>query len=292
MIGRVAAVERRGAHHRRNRLGQGDRGEAASTRAANAGTGRSSSSSARRLQESLLQSELFGHERGAFTGADRAKPGLFEVAHGGTIFLDEIGEVSASTQVKLLRVLDTSTFRHVGGTREITVDVRLLAATNRDLSAMVRQGQFREDLFYRLSTIALRLPPLRERAGDVELLARHFAAQLNERHGGRKELGEPAIEVLERYDWPGNVRELKHVIEAAFLVCDDVEVRPEHLPASVRGRPTSPPADALPTLDQLERDHIRRVLDAVHDHRGQAARVLGISERNLYRKLRDYGWLT
>jgi DNA-binding NtrC family response regulator len=244
------------------------------------------------LQESLLQSELFGHERGAFTGADRAKPGLFEVAHGGTIFLDEIGEVSASTQVKLLRVLDASTFRHVGGTSEITVDVRLLAATNRDLSAMVRLGQFREDLFYRLSTIALHLPPLRERTGDVELLARHFVTQLNERRGGRRELGEAALEVLERHNWPGNVRELKHVIEAALLVCDGTEVRPEHLPASLRGRPDAEPARILPTLDELEREHIRRVLDAVHDHRGQAARILGISERNLYRKLRDYGWLT
>jgi two-component system, NtrC family, response regulator HydG len=243
------------------------------------------------LQESLLQSELFGHERGAFTGADRAKPGLFEVAHGGTIFLDEIGEVSASTQVKLLRVLDASTFRHVGGTSEITIDVRLLAATNRDLSAMVRQGQFREDLFYRLSTIALHLPPLRERPGDIDLLARHFVTQLDERRGGRHELGEAALEVLRRHTWPGNVRELKHVIEAALLVCDGADVRPEHLPASLRGQPAADPAGALPTLDQLEREHIRRVLDAVQDHRAQAARILGISERNLYRKLRDYGWL-
>jgi DNA-binding NtrC family response regulator len=244
------------------------------------------------LQESLLQSELFGHERGAFTGADRAKPGLFEVAHGGTIFLDEIGEVSAATQVKLLRVLDASTFRHVGGTAEIAVDVRLLAATNRDLQAMVRQGQFREDLFYRLSTIALHLPPLRERTGDVALLAGHFVAQLNERHGRRRELDAAALDVLEHHAWPGNVRELKHAIEAALLVCDGDEVRPEHLPASVRRQPESPPAGgALATLDALEREHVRRVLDAVQNHRGQAAKVLGISERNLYRKLRDYGWL-
>ena len=133
------------------------------------------------LQESLLQSELFGHERGAFTGADRAKPGLFEVAHGGTIFLDEIGEVSPATQTKLLRVLDTSTFRHVGSTREIRVDVRILTATNRDISAMVRQGLFRQDLFYRLSTIAVEVPPLRARGNDVELLAQHFTTVLNER---------------------------------------------------------------------------------------------------------------
>ena len=247
------------------------------------------------LQETLLQSELFGHERGAFTGADRAKPGLFEVAHGGTIFLDEIGEVSLATQVKLLRVLDTSTFRHVGGTSEIRVDVRVLAATNRDLGAMVRQGLFREDLFYRLSTISLHVPPLREREGDVELLVRYFVGQLNERFGCRKEVGEAALEVLRRHDWPGNVRELKHVVEAALVVCDGPEVRPEHLPAAVRQTrvpaPAATSAGALPTLEELERDHIRRVLDAVQGHRGQAARTLGISERNLYRKLREYGWL-
>ena len=135
------------------------------------------------MQESLLQSELFGHERGSFTGADRAKPGLFEVANGGTIFLDEIGEVSPATQTKLLRVLDTSVFRHVGGTAEVHVDVRVLAATNRDLQSMVRQGQFREDLYYRMSTISLELPPLRKRGADVELLARHFVALMNERFG-------------------------------------------------------------------------------------------------------------
>jgi DNA-binding NtrC family response regulator len=243
------------------------------------------------LQESLLQSELFGHERGAFTGADRAKPGLFEVAHGGTIFLDEIGEVSAATQVKLLRVLDASTFRHVGGTTEIAVDVRLLAATNRDLFDMVRQGQFREDLFYRLRTVALHLPPLRERAGDVDLLARHFVAQLNERRGCRRELTEAALEALRRHAWPGNVRELKHAIEAALVVCDGVEVRPEHLPTSLRGAPEATPVGSLQTLEALERDHVRRVLDAVKGHRGQAAKILGISERNLYRKLGEYGWL-
>jgi DNA-binding NtrC family response regulator len=250
------------------------------------------------LQETLLQSELFGHERGAFTGADRAKPGLFEVAHGGTIFLDEIGEVSAATQVKLLRVLDTSTFRHVGGTTEIKVDVRVLAATNRDLGAMVRQGLFREDLYYRLSTISLHVPPLREREGDIDLLVRYFVSQLNERFGCRKEVGEAALDVLRRHGWPGNVRELKHVVEAALVVCDGPEVRPEHLPAAVRCAPAGTPVTTgagtgpLQTLDEMERDHIRRALDAVAGHRGQAARALGVSERNLYRKLREYGWLS
>jgi DNA-binding NtrC family response regulator len=243
------------------------------------------------LQESLLQSELFGHERGAFTGADRAKPGLFEVAHGGTIFLDEIGEVSLATQVKLLRVLDTSTFRRVGATSEIKVNVRVLAATNRDLEASVRQGLFREDLFYRLSTIRLRLPSLRERHGDVDLLADHFIARTNERLGSSKRLGAAVRKLLQQHDWPGNVRELFHAIEAAVIVCDGVEILPEHLPASLRSSALrEAPAEAAPiaTLEAMERAHIELALRAMAGHRGQAARLLGISERNLYRKLREY----
>ena len=249
------------------------------------------------LQESLLQSELFGHERGAFTGADRTKPGLFEVAHGGTIFLDEIGEVSQATQVKLLRVLDTSTFRHVGGTAEIRVDVRVLAATNRDLPALVRQGLFREDLFYRLSTIAVEVPALRQRREDVALLANHFVAVLNDRYGVSRRLGERALALLERHDWPGNVRELQHAIEAAMVVCDGEEIQPRHLPRALGAAPPSAPAAeaaaaSMPTLDEVEREHVARALRAADGHRGNAARMLGISERNLYRKLRDYGLLS
>ena len=208
------------------------------------------------LQEGLLQSELFGHERGAFTGADRAKPGLFEVAHGGTIFLDEIGEVSSGTQTKLLRVLDTSTFRHVGGSAEIHVDVRVLAATNRDMAAMVRQGHFREDLFYRLSTITVEIPPLRARAGDIDLLARHFVVVLNERFGSTKQIGAAAMDFLRRHSWPGNVRELLHTIESAMVVCESGEIAPEHLRIP---KPLTP-AKGLATLDELEREHIRAAL--------------------------------
>jgi transcriptional regulator with PAS, ATPase and Fis domain len=249
------------------------------------------------LQESLLQSELFGHERGAFTGAERAKPGLFEVAHGGTIFLDEIGEVSQTTQVKLLRVLDTSTFRHVGGTAEIRVDVRVLAATNRDLPAMVKQGLFREDLFYRLSTIAVEVPALRQRREDVARLARHFVAVLNERYGTERRLGERALALLERHDWPGNVRELQHAVEAAMVVCDGEEILPRHLPRALNGAPPPAPAaeavtGSLPTLEEVERAHVERALRAADGHRGNAAKMLGISERNLYRKLREYGLLS
>jgi transcriptional regulator with PAS, ATPase and Fis domain len=250
------------------------------------------------LQETLLQSELFGHERGAFTGADRAKAGLFEVANGGTIFLDEIGEVSQTTQVKLLRVLDTSTFRHVGGTGEIHVDVRVLAATNRDLPAMVRQGLFREDLYYRLSTITIEIPPLRTRLPDIELLAEHFVGRLNERFGFQKRLSPGASDLLRHHDWPGNVRELLHVIEAAMIVCEEAEIQVEHLPKSIRAAvaASAPQAVAsggpLPTLDALERAHIEAALRATDGHRGGAAKMLGISERNLYRKLREYGLLT
>jgi len=249
------------------------------------------------LQESLLQSELFGHERGAFTGAERAKPGLFEVAHGGTIFLDEIGEISPATQTKLLRVLDTSTFRHVGGTTEIRVDVRILTATNRDIPAMVRQGLFREDLFYRLSTITVEVPPLRARGADVDLLAQQFVTALNERFGSSKQISEEALRLLRRHNWPGNVRELLHVVEAALVLCEGSCVQPEHLPVALRNaKPVAPtnssiPDPSLPTLQEAERTHIRSALEASKGHRGNAAKILGISERNLYRKLREHNLL-
>ena len=250
------------------------------------------------LQESLLQSELFGHERGAFTGAERAKPGLFEVAHGGTIFLDEIGEISPATQTKLLRVLDTSTFRHVGGTKEIRVDVRILTATNRDIPAMVRQGLFREDLFYRLSTITVEVPPLRARGADVDLLAQQFVTMLNERFGSSKQISDEALELLRRHCWPGNVRELLHVVEAALVLCEGRCVLPEHLPVALRdSKPVartrfSTVDSSLPTLQEAERAHIRSALEASKGHRGNAARILGISERNLYRKLREHDLLS
>lgn len=244
------------------------------------------------LQESLLQSELFGHERGAFTGAEKAKPGLFEVAHAGTIFLDEIGEISPAVQVNLLRVLDTGGFRHVGGTGEIRVDVRVLAATNRDLRAMVSKGLFREDLFYRMSTITVEIPPLRKRTDDIELLARHFVAAVNARYGSQKRLGDGAVAALRRHSWPGNVRELLHAVEAAAVVCEGVEIGEHHLPAGVRGagvaRAAEPDGAKMPTLEELELMHIQKALAASGGHRGNAARMLGISERNLYRKLKDY----
>lgn len=250
------------------------------------------------LQENLLQSELFGHERGAFTGADRAKPGLFEVADGGTIFLDEIGEISPTTQTTLLRVLDTSTFRHLGATREIHVDVRVITATNRDIPAMVRKGLFREDLFYRLSTITVEVPPLRARTGDVDLLVQQFAARLNVQFGSNKQFSDEALELLRRHTWPGNVRELLHVVEAALVMCEGSIVLPEHLPCGLRspGSMMRPEPAAFvqqpPSLEAAERAHIIAALKACDRHRGNTAKVLGISERSLYRKLREYGLLS
>jgi DNA-binding NtrC family response regulator len=244
------------------------------------------------LQETLMASELFGYERGAFTGADRSKPGLFEVAHGGTIFLDEIGEVSPAIQTKLLRVLDTSAFRRVGGNAEVHVDVRILAATNRDLRVMVRQGQFREDLYYRMSTIMVEVPPLRSRGADIALLARHFLDVLNERFQCSRRIGDAALEVCRRHSWPGNVRELMHAIESAMVLCEGPEILPEHLPPTIWPGTVATPAasaGAVPTLDELERSHIRRVLETCNGHRENAARILGISERNLYRKIHELG---
>jgi len=249
------------------------------------------------LQESLLQSELFGHERGAFTGAERAKPGLFEVAHGGTIFLDEIGEISPSTQTTLLRVLDTATFRRVGGTKEIHVDVRVLTATNRDIHSMVRQSLFREDLFYRLSTITIEVPPLRARDADVDLLAQQFLAMLNERFGSSKHISSEALQLLRCHAWPGNVRELLHVLEGALVLCEGQCILPEHLPLALRNAKmvakvsASPEDSSLPSLQEAEREHIKAALEASKGHRGNAAKILRISERNLYRKLREHDLL-
>jgi DNA-binding NtrC family response regulator len=219
------------------------------------------------LQDSLLQGELFGDERGAFTGG-RARPGLFEVAHGGTLFLDEIADVSLATQAKLLRVLDTSTFTHVGGTAEIRVDVRIMAATNCDLSAMVRRGLFREDLYYRLRTLTVAVPPLRGRGGDVELLATHFVTLFNQRFGVARRLSPDARTLLRVHPWPGNVRELLHAIEAAMVVCDGAELLPEHFPTLARSATNSPGEVEMPTLRALERRHIAQALVA---SRGRAA---------------------
>jgi len=242
------------------------------------------------LHENLLQSELFGHEKGAYTGAVRLKHGLFEVADRGTIFLDEIGEITPPLQVKLLRVLETGTFRRVGGTVDIKVDVRIIAATNRALETMLKDKSFREDLYYRLNVFSLSIAPLRERREDIPLLVEHFIRGTSITPKRNVRVSPAAMEVLTRYLWPGNVRELENVIERALILCDAGSIEPEHLPLGVRLEPSFRPTEEdgrLVTLEEVERRYIKRVLEECKGHRHKAADILGISERNLYRKLKE-----
>jgi two-component system NtrC family response regulator len=241
------------------------------------------------LNENLLQNELFGHQKGAFTGATALKHGLFEVADTGTLFLDEIGEVSPVLQAKLLRVLETSTFRRLGSTADLRVDVRLVAATNRDLLQMSREGGFREDLFYRLNVFPVVVPPLRERRDDIPLLARHFLRRTNH-PGGEKSLAPEALDLLKSYGWPGNIRELQNMIESAVIIAEGAEIQARDLPVVVRGQAREAGLDFSEdmSLEELERRYIAILLERFGGHRAKVAKVLGISERNLYRKLRAY----
>jgi DNA-binding NtrC family response regulator len=244
------------------------------------------------LHENLLQSELFGHEQGAFTGASRRKHGLFEAADGGTIFLDEIGDVSPAVQASLLRVLETSSFRHLGGTRQVSVNVRLIAATNRALERLIEEGHFRRDLYFRLNAMHIELAPLRQRRAEIPALLEHFVEQHNAHHGTRKRVSAAAAEVLSRYDWPGNVRQLRHVIERSLVLADADVITPTDLPPEVLQDAPSATGDLLSgpslTLAEVERRHISRVLSDVGGHRARAAQLLGISERNLYRRIHEY----
>jgi DNA-binding NtrC family response regulator len=240
------------------------------------------------LPREVFESELFGHEKGAFTGAVAAKPGLVELADGGTLFLDEIGEIDPDMQVKLLRALETGTFFRVGGTRPRRVDVRVVAATNRDLAEAMRTAQFRQDLYYRINTITVTLPPLRERPEDIALLARHFV-ESNAAYGIRR-LGDRALALLERYSWPGNVRELLHAIERAVILAKGEEIEPGDLPPEVAGSAVVPTAaaTAAASLTSMERQHIVTTLRQVGGHRGKAAALLEIDPKTLYRKVLAY----
>ncbi len=249
------------------------------------------------IPEGLLESELFGHERGAFTGAIRRKLGRFELAHEGTLFLDEIGEIPPAVQVKLLRVLQERRFERVGGEETVEVDVRVVSATNRDLTRMVAEGRFREDLYYRLDVVPIELPPLRDRPGDVEELARWFLARLAPRIG-RKVTGfaPEALELLARHRWPGNVRELENVIEQALVFADGAEVRPQDLPEGIRGAARSgalpvPAGDRSLTeiLEDLERQLILAAYEKARGVKAETARLLGIKPSALYYKLEKYG---
>ncbi len=246
------------------------------------------------LPENLLESELFGHVKGSFTGAVKDKEGLLVAAEGGTFFLDEIGEMSPALQVKLLRALQEREVIPVGATEAVSVDVRVIAASNRDLEEEIRRGSFRSDLYYRLNVIALHLPPLRERREDIPLLTKHFlekAAQTAEVEPAS--LSEEAMQPLMAYDWPGNVRELENALERAAVVAGDSEIGPEHLPERVLEAPTpqlvSDRPLPNPAMEVIERAYIEWVLQAEGGNKSKAAEVLGIDPSTLYRKLHRYG---
>jgi two-component system response regulator AtoC len=234
------------------------------------------------VPESLLESELFGYEKGAFTGALLRKAGLFEVADRGVLFLDEVGEAPPSVQVKLLRVLETKEILRVGGSRPVRIDVRIVSATNKNLREQTQSGAFREDLYYRLNGVLLQLPPLRDRAGDIPLLARYFV----DRFASKKALSPRMLEALKKYSWPGNVRELAMVIQRAAILSLGDTIGPEDLPADIR-EPSSTVQRGKMTLAEMEREYIAAVLKQNNGHRGNTARALGIDPKTLYNKLQQ-----
>jgi two-component system response regulator HydG len=246
---------------------------------------------------SLLESELFGHEAGAFTSAQKRRRGLFELAHGGTLFLDEIGETSTEFQANLLRVIETGEYRRVGGDVALRTDVRLIAATNRNLKEEIEKGRFREDLFYRLNVVSVELPELKDRYGDVEILARHFLKELDP----HQTISDEASALLARYPWPGNVRELRNVIERMSILAEGDVLGVDDLPGDVRMgaemRITPPTGTSMtplgveqlpPSLSDIERNHIEEVLRFTGGNKARAARILGITAATLYNKLKVY----
>lgn len=245
------------------------------------------------LSSTLLESELFGHEKGAFTGAAERRKGRFEMADGGTLFLDEIGEIDSSVQVKILRALEERRFERVGGTETVEVDTRLVAATNRDLKQMVADGEFREDLYYRLYVVAITLPPLRERTGDVPLLLKHYLNEFNRENGREVEGFSPdALDLLTSYGWPGNVRELRNVVEQLVVMARGNRIGVRDLPPHIRGGSQSRASLSVggTTLSDLEKAAIEQALRQNEGNRTKAAEQLGISRRTLHRKISEYGF--
>jgi DNA-binding NtrC family response regulator len=244
------------------------------------------------LAESLLESELFGHERGAFTGADKRREGRFEQANGGTLFLDEISEISPAVQVKLLRVLQEREFERVGSNQTVRVDVRLIAASNRNLREMVSAGKFREDLYYRLNVVNLRMPSLRERRSDIPLIAMHFLRRFAEENGKRIErFSDDALVRLKQYGWPGNVRELENVIERAVVMAEGDTISAANLPTEVTPDPVETDGPRIPgaSMAELERYAILKTLEAHGGSTTRAAEVLGISVRKIQYKIQEFG---
>ena len=245
------------------------------------------------LPENLFESELFGYEKGAFTGATANKMGRFELADGGTLLLDEVGELSLKTQVDFLRVLETKEFRRLGGTKIVRVDARIVAATNRNLEAAVKEGEFREDLYYRLNVVPLHLPPLRERGDDIPLLADRFMTEFSaQHHRDSKEISRQAMRLLRLYAWPGNIRQLRNLIERLVVTVKDAVIEPEHLPEEVQASREDARTMVVSLgspLKEIEREAIRRTLIEVTNHREKAAKLLGISLRALQYKIKEYG---
>jgi DNA-binding NtrC family response regulator len=245
------------------------------------------------LPETLFESELFGYEKGAFTGATTNKMGRFELADAGTLLLDEVGELSLKSQVDFLRVLETKEFRRLGGTKVVKVDARIVAATNRNLEAAVKAGEFREDLYYRLNVVPLHLPPLRERADDIPLLADRFMAEFSAQHHREpKEISRQGMRLLRLYAWPGNIRQLRNLIERLVVTVKDAVIEPEHLPEEVQASREDARTMLVSLgspLKEMEREAIRRTLTEVTNHREKAAKLLGISLRTLQYKIKEYG---
>jgi DNA-binding NtrC family response regulator len=247
------------------------------------------------LSESLLESELFGHEKGAFTGAITRREGRFEQANGGTVFLDEVSEIPLPTQVKILRFLQERTFERVGGNETLRVDVRILAASNRDLRQRIAEGLFREDLYYRLNVVTLEIPPLRERVSDIPELATFFLRRYGQENGKRIDgFSDDALRALTTYGWPGNVRELENAVERAVVLCDGARVEARHLPASIHAEAPSDVTPPIPgtSIYDLERFAILRTLEACKGSTSKAATILGISPRKIQYKLHEYASVT
>jgi DNA-binding NtrC family response regulator len=243
------------------------------------------------LPAELVESELFGHERGAFTGAVARKPGRLELAEGGTIVLDEVAALAPGMQAKLLRVLEERTFERLGGTETLRIDARLMALTNTDLTKAVATGRFREDLYFRLAVLAITVPPLRERRGDIASLTSHFLARLGPVHGQAGAVLDPAaLRLLESYAWPGNVRELKNAVEHALVFAKDPLLRPESFPEILRATGEAHgPAGPMRSLEDLERDAIKATLEGTRYKIGRAAEILGISRKTLLEKRKKFG---
>jgi len=245
------------------------------------------------LSETILESELFGHEKGAFTGATQTRKGRFEYAHGGTLFLDEIGDLPPDTQVKLLRVIEYGEVTRIGANESFKVDVRLIAATNKDLMGLVREGRFREDLYYRLKVVTVDLPPLRERLEDLPLLVQSFLEEFSKRQNRKStEITPAAMELLYNYDWPGNVRELRNCVEAMVALDKDGKIDAEDVPRYVKQGEETPTSSGVGgvNLEEKEKESIRKALALCEGNREKAAKMLGIGERTLYRKIKRYGF--